>query len=348
MTMQAVLLKAIGDENQFIMGQLPIPEPRAGEVRIRVRAAAFNPVDVKIRMGMYGSGKLPIVLGADCSGTIDALGDGVSEFKIGDEVYAMPFGRCSNGSYAQYLSLPKAFVSKKPKNLSFEEAACLPIAAMTAYRALVSTGALNKKGSLFIAGAGGGVGSLAVQLAQYFHGGSIYTIAGSEESKQSIARHQKIPEHQILVYKGLSLDQLKEGILRLNGGELFAATFDFVGQEMKKLCLELTAHSGHFSSIVPEEPGFEFPVWVRGESLCFAKNLNLHFVFLGAESFSGSEETWSIYQKHLAHLAELIETGCLSAPRFELVGPLSVLTVQQAHRLLGSHRVKGKLVMKVD
>ncbi|MBS0652976.1 MAG: NADP-dependent oxidoreductase [Verrucomicrobia bacterium] len=348
MKMQAVLLNAIGDENQFVLGELPVPQPQVGQVRIRIKVAAFNPVDVKIRMGMYGGGAMPMVLGADCSGVIDALGEGVSQFAIGDEVYAMSFGPSSNGSYAQYLCIPVAFVCKKPKNISFEQAASLPLVSMTAYRAMVASGALNKKGSIFIAGAGGGVGSIAVQLAQHFHGGPIFTIAGSEESKEAIARNQKIPANQIQLYKGLSTEMLKEKMISLNGNELFSATFDFVGKEMKKLCLELTGHSGHFSSITPEEPGFEFPVWTRGESQCFGRNMNLHFIFVGSEAFSGPAKSWSIYQKHLSHITELVETNAITAPQVKVVGHLSVQAVQEAHRLLQSNRVKGKLAMTVS
>jgi NADPH:quinone reductase-like Zn-dependent oxidoreductase len=348
MKMQAVLLNAIGDENQFVLGELPVPQPQSGQVRIKIKVAAFNPVDVKIRKGMYGGGAMPMVLGADCSGIIDGLGEGVSQFAIGDEVYAMSFGPCSNGSYAQYLCIPAAFVGKKPKKLTFEQAASLPLVSMTAYRAMVASGALNKKGSIFIAGAGGGVGSIAVQLAQHFHGGPIFTVAGSEESKEAIVRNQKIPGNQVQLYKGLSTQQLKEKMIALNGNELFAATFDFVGKEMKTLCLELTGHSGHFSSITPEEPGFEFPVWIRGESQCFGRNMNLHFVFVGAEAFSGPAKSWSIYHKHLSHITELVETNAISAPQVNVVGPLNVQSVQEAHRLLETNRVKGKLAMSVS
>lgn len=347
MQMQAILLNAIGDENQFVLGKLPIPQPQPGHVRIRVKVAAFNPVDVKSRMGLYGASGMPIVLGADCSGLIDALGDGVSQFAIGDEVYAMPFGQSSNGSYAQYLCVPAAFVCKKPKKLTFEQAASLPLVSMTAYRAMVASGALKKKGSIFIAGAGGGVGSIGVQLAHHFHGGPIFTIAGSEESKESIVRNQKIPGNQIQIYKGLSTQQLKEKLIALNADELFAATFDFVGKDMKKLCLELTGYSGHFSSIAPEDRGFEFPVWTRGESLCFSRSMNLHFVSVGSEAFSGPAKSWSIYQKHLRHITELVEADAIVAPQINVVGPLSVESVQEAHRRLQTNRVKGKLVMTV-
>ncbi len=346
MTMQAIVLNAFGDEQQFKMQQLPIPAPKAGEVRILVKFAGFNPVDVKTRMGSYG-GVLPLVLGADCSGTIDALGEGVSQFVVGDEVYAMPFGQCSNGSYAQYLCIPASFVSKKPKILSFEEAASVPLVAMTAYRAMISSGALKKEGSLFIGGAGGGVGSIAVELARHFHKGPIYTVAGSAESLETMVKHQKIPQSNILLYQGLSPTQIKEKLIALNGGELFAASFDFVGKEMKEVCIGVTAHSGHFSSIVPEEPGFELPVWVRGESLCFGRNLNAHFIFVGSESYTGPAKSWSVYHQHLSHITELLEKKQITAPQVKVVGSLSVATVQEAHRLLQSKRVKGKLLMQV-
>lgn len=347
MKMKAVVLDAFGDVSNFHLQEVPIPTPKQNEVRIRVKAASFNPVDCKIRKGSYG-GDCPLVIGADCSGIIDEIGEGVTQFSIGDEVYGMPFGQCSNGSYAEYLCIPVQFIAKKPKHLSFEEASSLPLVSLTAYRAMIATHALEKKGPIFIAGAGGGVGSIAVQLAKHFHGGPIYTIAGSEESADFLMKTLKCKRDHIVLYKGLTLEDLQNKILSVNGGNLFGGCFDFVGKEMKQLCIALAAHSGHVASILPEDPNSSAPAWIQAGGLCFRKNLSFHSIFVGAESFSGGTSSWKIYQDHLDAITKLLDEKVLHPPVLKNVGSLSVETVQEAHRLLESGRVKGKLVMQVS
>ena len=343
--MKAILLDAFGEAGLFREGEVPLPEPKAKEVRIQVKSAGFNPVDFKIRKGFFG-GTFPLILGADCSGVIDKVGEGVLDFHVGDEVYAMPFGPRSNGSYAQYLTVPSAFVGKKPKNLSFEEAAAVPLASLTAYRALLAPHAIQKGGSLFVAGAGGGVGSVAIHLAKPWVGNQIFTVSGSAESADFLSEHLGIPRGNIVLYKGKTLSELQSALTALNGGRLFSTTLDCVGGEMKKLCLELTAHSGHFSTLLAEEEKFVYSVWDRAATPCFNRNLSIHCVSVGAEGFSSSPEGWEIYKKQLADLTTLFEKGQLPPPHVKMLGTLSVETVKEAHRLLEEGRVKGKLVMR--
>ncbi|MES2121945.1 MAG: NADP-dependent oxidoreductase, partial [Chlamydiota bacterium] len=322
----------------------PLPEVKKGEVRIKIYASGFNPIDVKTRMGGKG-GETPVILGADCSGVVDAVGKDVSEFALGDEVYAMSFGQGSNGSYAEYLSVPEQFVAKKPKRLGFAQAAAIPLAAMTAYRAVIASSSLKRGDRVLIAGMGGGVGSLAVQMIQQMGPAHIITVAGSEESARFLNEKFGIALEHILIYKGLSLEQMREKLIAMNEGELFNATYDCVGGEMKRLCLELTGFSGHFASIVPEAKPFDFPVWEGGRSLCIARNMSLHLILVGAESHGGPQGSWSIYRKHLSAVTQMIEEGSLIPQQTTIVGPLSVQTVVEAHRLIEEGRVKGKLIM---
>lgn len=127
--MKAVVLDAYGSADNLALREVPTPAPGDQEIRIRIKAAGFNPVDYKIRLGAYGTLKneLPKILGSDCSGIVDAVGKGVKDFKIGDEIYAMSFGQGSNGSYAEFLCLPAVMVCKKPRNISFEAAASVPL-----------------------------------------------------------------------------------------------------------------------------------------------------------------------------------------------------------------------------
>jgi len=154
-TMQGV---QVGEGGTLAVRELPVPKPGAGEVLIKVRAAGVNPVDWKAAGTRTGQ-----VPGTDVSGVIDTLGDGVSGWKVGEQV--LGFARQS-GSYAEYAVIPVSSLARKPKALSFEEAAGVPIAAETAYRALHEAGGIKSGQTVLIHGAAGGVGSAAVQVAK--------------------------------------------------------------------------------------------------------------------------------------------------------------------------------------
>ena len=138
--------------------EMAVPKAGAGEVLIKVRSAAVNPVDWKIAARRVGQ-----VPGTDVAGVIDTLGEGVTGWKVGDQV--LGFARQS-GSYAEYAVIPVNSLARKPKSMTFEEAAGVPIAAETAYRALHEAGRIQKGQTVLIHGAAGGVGSAAVQIAK--------------------------------------------------------------------------------------------------------------------------------------------------------------------------------------
>jgi len=148
----------VGEGGTLSVQEMAVPKPGAGEVLIKVRAAGVNPVDWKVALKRIGQ-----VPGTDVSGVIDSLGDGVTGWKVGDPV--LGFARQS-GSYAEYAVIPVNALARKPKALTFEEAAGVPIAAETAYRSLHETGGIRKGQTVLIHGAAGGVGSAAVQIAK--------------------------------------------------------------------------------------------------------------------------------------------------------------------------------------
>ncbi len=345
--MNAIVLRDLGGIENFSMDKVLIPDPKEGEVRILIKAAGFNPVDYKIRQGKYGD-CTPLILGADFSGIIDKIGSGVDDFVIGEEVYGMVFGQGSNGTYAQYTCVPYQFVAKKPKHLSFAEAACVPLAALSAYRAVSALMGLNsKEGSIFVAAAAGGVGSFAVQLIKHFHNDQIYTIAGSDETVSFLTKKLGIKKENIIKYDGLTESELKDKLIELNKNSLFVATFDFVGNSMKTLCVELAGYSGHVISLVAEESKSQISTW-SNNSPYFQRNLSAHAIFVGAEAYSEKKETWGIYHEHLTHITRLLDEKIINIPAYNLLGGLEVDIVSKAHSLLESGRVRGKLVMLVD
>lgn len=339
-----MVLKKFGNCKNLELCEVPIPIPKPHEVRIKVVACGFNPVDCKIRQGLI-RGQTPLILGTDCSGIIDAVGSDVQSLSIGDEVFAMTYGACSNGSYAEYLCIAEKAVVKKPKKLSFSEAAVIPLVSMTAYRAMIASSAIKKGDILFIAGIAGGVGSFAVQLAKLAQVEAIYTVAGSNKSAEFIQNKLGINENHILLYPNQQIENLKNELIAINNGQLFNAAFDFVGGEMKKLCLSLTGYSGHFATLLPENEEFDFPILQRGISPAFARSLSMHFVNVAAESHSENLELLNVYQQQLSIIANLYEKDVLKPLQSTNVGNFSLETVVLAHQLLESGRVKGKLLM---
>jgi NADPH:quinone reductase-like Zn-dependent oxidoreductase len=181
-TMQAA---QIGEEGGLTVRTVQVPAPKAGEVLIRVRAAGVNPVDWKIASRRAGQ-----VAGTDVSGTIDSVGAGVTEWRPGDPV--LGFARQS-GSYAEYAVVPVESLARKPKALTFEQAAGIPIAAETAYRALHETAGIASGQTVLIHGAAGGVGSAAVQIARAAGARVIGTASpGNHEFLRSLGVEQVI------------------------------------------------------------------------------------------------------------------------------------------------------------
>lgn len=344
--MKAIVQNEFGTAEVLQEKELPLPKLCRHEVRIKVKAMSFNPVDVKIRSGIFG-GKFPLILGADCSGVIDAVGNEFGEFSVGDEVAAFVFGPCSNGAYAEYVCLPTQFVIKKPKNLTLEEAAAFPLTYLTAFQALIAPALFQQNRSLFIAGGGGGVGSAAIALAKCYKGGPIFTTAGSKESQKYLSDYFGLSKENILSYRELSLDQIKEKAIALNGGELFYLTFDCVGAGMKQLCFSLCDFYGFFVTLNPDDETFPIPIWGREEHSAFNRSISIHPLFVGCAALYGDEKSWNLYKVQLRQLVHLFEKESLIPPKVENVGPFSLETVKKAHRRLEEGTVQGKLVMTV-
>lgn len=165
-TINAIQVHNYGDADQLRLEQIPQPEPQEGEVLVRVHAAGVNPVDWKIRAGWmkdFRPSTFPYVPGADLAGVVEKIGTGVTTLQLGQEV----FGRSSMGSYAEYSIAPANALALKPKTLSFEDAATIPVGATTAWQGLFDHGNLQPGQHVLILGGAGGVGLFAVQFARW-------------------------------------------------------------------------------------------------------------------------------------------------------------------------------------
>jgi NADPH:quinone reductase-like Zn-dependent oxidoreductase len=161
--MRQVWISKVGAPEVLQVREAPDPEAKAGQVRIRVRAAGINFADLMARMGLYPDApKLPCVVGYEVSGKVDQIGEGVTDFSVGDRVFGMP----KFGGYTDVIALPSGQVMHMPDAMSFEEAAALPVVYLTAHHMMIFTGNLRPKSKVLIHSAAGGVGIAAIQIAR--------------------------------------------------------------------------------------------------------------------------------------------------------------------------------------
>ena len=313
---------------------LPLPPVRPGEVRIEVEAVSFNPVDCQIRRGAPESkAARSMILGRDLSGRVQAAHEDVTGFEVGDEVYSYVATLASSGTYAEYVSVPAELVARKPVSLSHAEAAAVPVAAITAMMALDRAG-LDAAKSLFVAGGAGGVGTFSLQLAKLLGARNRVATAGSPASRAHLAEHCGLHPDQIVDYK--DADFIARAVER-NGGP-FEVTLDLVGGRMLSACCSLVAVDGHVTSVTEAPGGDDFEI-------LFGRNATFHPVGANAYSLGDDRRSWRRYRGMLDRLSGYFDGGKLPAPRIRVLGRLSTQVVAEAHALLESNAVQGKLVM---
>lgn len=343
--MQVVQIAGFGTVEQLYLAEREKAAPGPGEVLISVKAAAINPVDYKLRQGRFG-GELPMILGHDLAGVVVELGAGVTDLKEGDEVWAYLGGPRSNGSYAEYVSVPTQFVSRKPVNLSWSEAAAVPLVGLTAYEAVVEKANVQAGQAVLITGSTGGVGSMAVQMCRLLGADPVLATAGSERSLHYLTNVLGIPEKHVICHRNRTLEDLENEVYRVNGGKAVHTAFDFVGHRMKQLCLRVIGFGGSVVSIVEEPTDFPVELFDARNSPLFTKSASLHFQFLGARALFGKPEDWHVYRRELETLRQWIEEGKLRPPQVGDLGEFSEASIRGAHTMLEEGDVQGKLVVR--
>ncbi|ESY77372.1 NADPH:quinone reductase [Mesorhizobium sp. LNHC221B00] len=194
--MRAVVQNTVGGPDVLVIANQPDPSPEAGEVLVRVKAAGINPVDGAVRAGYYPLlGEPPFILGWDISGTVEALGAGVTAFKVGDEVFGMPRFPKQAAAYAELVAVPADEIALKPKGADHIQAGALPLAGLTAWQGLVRHGGLKSGQRVLVHAGAGGVGHLAVQIAK---ARGAYVIATASPNKLDFVR--KLGADEVIDY----------------------------------------------------------------------------------------------------------------------------------------------------
>lgn len=228
--MKAVFFEVHGDLSVLRYGDVPLPEPRPGWVRLRVRACGLNYLDIFSRRGMPGIKiELPGITGGDCAGVIDKLGDGVEDWNVGDRVLPVShhvdwttgqfemLGETRNGAMAEYCTVRASQLMRIPDNVSDEKAAALPCAYGTAHRMLHTRGRIQAGETVLVLGASGGVGTACVLLAK-LAGCKVIAAAGGDGK---CARLRDLGADEVIDYSNVKIDKyIREttGTLLRGGG----------------------------------------------------------------------------------------------------------------------------------
>lgn len=307
--MKAILIQKFGKPEELQLSEIEKPVANDDQVLIRVVAAGINPVDAKIRSGLHQSCKdlqLPAVLGKDVSGVIEYVGHHVSDFKIGDEVFG-----CINGSYAEYaVANPEAIV-KKPANVSFQEAAAVSLAGLTAYQAIHEQLALKNGQKILIQSAAGGVGHLAVQFAK-LSGAYVYGTASAKNAAFLVGLGvDKVIDYSTEKFEEIATDL--DAVIDTMGGEILYRSINSVKPGGKVVCLP---------SSTKDDP--------KAVKLAEERNIELIWPMMHPS------------KENLALFSDLMEKGSLKV-KVEKVFPLNEIV--HAHETIESHRVSGKIVI---
>lgn len=220
-TMRALILEQY--ETPFALRTVSRPEAKKGELLVRIHASGVNPLDVKVRSGAAAHAKttLPAILGMDVAGTVEAIGDDVTGFRVGDMVYGMAGGIGGvQGSLSEFGAFDADLLARKPDNFSMREAAALPLIFVTAWEGLVDRANVKAGQKVLVHGGAGGVGHIAVQIA-IAHGAKVYA-TGSSTQKDVIESLGATA----IDYRSMSVEDY---VRRYTDGEGFDVIYDTVG-----------------------------------------------------------------------------------------------------------------------
>lgn len=332
--MKAVVMNKYGDENVVHITDIDKPQIRHDEVLIEVYFAGINAIDVKIPKGQMKpllNFNLPLILGTDISGKIVEIGSSITRFKIGDEVYAS-FSTSKMGAFAEYVKASENELSIKPKNLSFEEAASIPLVGLTVYQALHDIANVTKGQKVFIKAGSGGIGTFAIQFAKAL--GAEVATTTSAKNLQFV--HQLGADHVI--------DYHKENFENILNN--YDVVLDSVDGEPIARGLSILRPGGHLLSVVgppdvkfAKAAGLSFIFrWIFGllswNINRLSKKIGAHYSFVFVKP-NGNQ---------LEKIKDLVESGKIK-PVIDRVFPIDM--AREALSYVAAGRTRGKVVLRI-
>lgn len=334
--MKAVLLKSAGGADMLELKDIPKPELTDPEfIRVRLRAAGINPVDFKMRnAGTFFPDRLPSILGCDGAGEVEAVGDRVTRFKVGDEVYFFNggIGGPETGNYAEYTVIHQDHASRKPKNLSMTEAAGVPLVWITAYEALVDRVELKKDQTVLIHAGAGGVGHVAIQIARDLGAKIATTVSGEEKAEFT----RSLGADYAINYRK---NDFVEVALAWTDGKGVDAVFDTVGGETFCRSFGAAKVYGKVVTLLEEICEADAVKTAKMRNLSIIYELMLTPMHLGMHEFRTSQ------RRILDEATKRIEAGEVL---IQVNETFSLDEVAKAHYLIEQGHMKGKIVLRID
>lgn len=310
--MKAVVIKEYGDRHVLEEMELDRPIPEAHQVVVEIYATSVNPIDWKMRAGYLKEMlpfEFPIILGWDLAGKVVAKGDNVTGYNIGDEVFARP-ATTNRGTYAEFATVDQELLAKKPSNLSFAEAASIPLAGLTAWQCLQNVTNLQAGEKILIQAGAGGVGSLAIQIAKQI--GAYVATTASAENKDYVTA----------LGADLVIDYQKENFEAILND--YDVVFDTMGGEILNRGMKILKPGGRIVTIAGQ-PNQQLAddYQIKATSYWLEPN--------GAQ---------------LAALGDLLTQNRIK-PQIGHTFSFSVDGIRQAHELSETHHARGKIVISM-
>lgn len=308
-TMKAVQIHAFGGREVLELNDIAIPEAKQGEVLIKIHAASVNPVDWKIRQGYLQpllNHALPLTMGWDVSGEVVAVGGGVIHLKVGDEVYSRP-NIANNGSYAVYMTASAEEVALKPKSLTWQEAAGVPLAGLTAWQGLYELANIEAGEQVLIHGGSGAVGQFAIQLAK-LRGATVYTTTSARNTDLVLS----LGADHAIDYQQVDFSELRD----------MDVVLDTIGGEVQDKSWKTIKPGGRLLSIVQ----------TPDEAVAASHGVTASFYFIEPD------------RSQLEEMARLADAGKLVV---NIDSEFSLDQVADAHERSESGRAQGKIIINV-
>ena len=307
--MRAVVLRSRGGPEVLKVEEVPRPSPTLTEVLVRVRGAGTNPVDAYVRSGAFPLLEPPAILGWDISGVVEEVSPGVNRFRVGDEVFGMPYFPRAAGAYAEYVGAPARQLARKPAGLDHVQAGGLPLAGLTAWQGLVDNAGIRPGQRVLIHAASGGVGHLAVQIAKA-HGAHV--IGTASRGKHDFVR--SLGADEVIDYRETDFAAAMKDV---------DVGFDLVGRDgYAARTLEVLRPGGVLVTTQRVDAAFVTRAAASGKRIAI---MTVEPDRVGLEG-----------------LARLVEEGKL---RVQVGEVLPLEDARRAHELLESHAVTGKVVL---
>lgn len=310
--MKAIVIDTYGDKEVLQERKIEKPSIKDNQVLLENYATSINPIDWKIRAGYLKEMikfEFPITLGWDTAGVIVEKGKGVSQFKIGERVFARP-ETTRQGTYAEYVAVDENLLARIPESMSFEQAAAIPLAGLTAWQCLVDFGGIKKGDKVLIHAGAGGVGNFAIQIAKSF---KAYVATTASEENEDVVK--ALGADQFINYKKEEFSEILKD---------YDLVLDTMGGKVQSNSYKVLKRGGKLVSIAQAPNAEEAEKYgVKAEFLWLKTN-----------------------GKQLKMLADLFDSGQLK-PLIGETFDLSEKGLRDAHALSETHHAKGKIVIRV-